>query len=226
MSDDCLARDLQPDGGEHRWYGLYPALVSDIVDPLARGRVQVVFPGFGAAGKAMRAWATLLSPYAGDDQGMCVLPEVDTQVVVGFEAGDPRRPYIVGACWNGKASPPAPADAANNLRTIKTRSGSRLEFDDTRGAARITLTTAAGHQLVLDEAAQEVSLGHANGLTIRMSASGTLEISALATVELTAPMVQVKAAMATFDGVVQCTNLIATAGVVSPSYSPGVGNLL
>ena len=221
MTDDTLARDLQPDGGDHRWYGLYPALVSDLVDPLGRGRIQVVFPGFGEAGKAMRAWATLLSAYAGDDQGLCILPEVDTQVVVGFEAGDPRRPYIVGACWNGQAKPPVAADAANNLRVIKTRSGSQLEFDDTRGAARITLTTGAGHRLVLDEGTQEVSLGHANGMTLRLSAAGALEISALSKVEITAPMVQVKTPVAMFDGIVTCTNLIASAGVVSPSYSPG-----
>ena len=60
----------------------------------------------------MRAWATLLTPYADDEQGFEVLPEVDTQVVVAFEAGDLRRPYIVGSCWNGKETLPEAPDGA------------------------------------------------------------------------------------------------------------------
>ena len=37
---------------------------------------------------AAAAWATLVSPYADHDQGLLILPEVDSVVVVGFEAGD------------------------------------------------------------------------------------------------------------------------------------------
>lgn len=226
MSDDVLSQALPPDGGQHRYFGLYPALVTDLVDPYGRGRIQVQFPGFGDMGKAMRAWATLLTPYADDNQGLCVLPEVDTQVVVGFEAGDPRRPYIVGACWNGKEKPPISADAANNLRVLRTRSGSRLEFDDTTGAAKVTLTTSGGHRLVLDEGSQEVTLSHQNGVTIRLTLAGALEITANTSVDITAPTVKVHAAATTFDGIVTCTNLIASVGVVAPTYTPGAGNLL
>jgi uncharacterized protein involved in type VI secretion and phage assembly len=226
MSDDVLSQALPPDGGRHRYFGLYPALVTDLVDPQGCGRVQVLFPGFGDAGKAMRAWATLVTPYADDDQGLCIFPEVDSQVVVGFEAGDPRRPYIVGACWNGKEKPPIAAAAANNLRVIKTRSGSQLEFDDSIGAAKVTLTTAGGHRLVLDEGTQEVTLAHQNGVTIRLTVAGALEITANTSVDITAPTVKVHAAVTSFDGIITCTNLIASAGVVSPIYTPGAGNLL
>ena len=61
----------------------------------------------------------------------CCLPS--TPVVVAFEAGDFRRPYIVGSAWNGKESLPESPESANNKRLIKTRSGSLLEFDDTPG---------------------------------------------------------------------------------------------
>ena len=87
---------------DRSYFGLYPALVADIVDPEHLGRVQVRFPWLGEAGQDVRAWATLLSPYADNDQGLLALPEVDSQVVVGFEAGNLRRPYVVGACWNGR----------------------------------------------------------------------------------------------------------------------------
>jgi len=48
-----------------------------------------------------------------------------------FEAGVLTRPYIIGACWNGREKLPQDPEQANNKRLIKTRSGSLLEFDDT-----------------------------------------------------------------------------------------------
>lgn len=220
MSEFTLPRD----GEGARWFGLYPALVSDLVDPDGRGRIKVKFPSFGGDGSTVTAWATLLSPYADKDQGLEILPEVDSQVVVGFEAGDPHRPYIVGACWNGKASLPEDAQSANNLRTLKTRSGSMLQFDDTQGAAKVTIKMESGHQLVLDDAAQSITVTHSNGCKIEMNIAGQVSITANSTVEVTASTVNVHAPMVMCDGVVQCQTLI-TNSVVSPSYTPGAGNI-
>lgn len=225
MTAQGLDPRLPPDGHGPHWYGLYPAVVTDIVDPDRKGRVQLRFPFLGQAGEAVRAWATLLSPYADDDQGLHILPEVDSQVVVGFEAGDPSRPYIVGACWNGRTAQPELPEAANNLRTLKTRSGSVLQFDDTRGAAKVTVSMASGHRLVMDDAAQEVSLTHSNGCTIVINIAGQVSITANSTVEVNASAVNLHAPVVVADGVVQCQTLIAQAGVISPSYTPGAGNI-
>lgn len=220
-----MMADFQPDGDALRYFGVYPALVTDIVDPENLGRIEVKLPWLGADGDTVRAWATLLSPYADDDQGFEVLPAVDTQVVIAFEAGDLRRPYILGSAWNGRESMPESPAAPNNKRLIKTRAGSLLEFDDTEGAPRVTLSMRSGHKLVLDDAASEVQLTHANGSIIKFNAGGQIEIQANATVEVTAAAVNVHAATSTFDGIINCTTLIASAGVVSPSYTPGAGNI-
>jgi uncharacterized protein involved in type VI secretion and phage assembly len=145
--------------------------------------------------------------------------------VVAFEAGDLGRPYIVGACWNGREALPEPPAAPNNIRLLKTRSGSKLEFDDTDGAAKVTLSMQSGHLLVLDDAAQQVQLKHANGCLITMNAAGQVSITANATVEITAAALNVHAPTATFDGLINCTTVICSAGVVSPSYTPGAGNI-
>lgn len=213
-----------PDGDAARHFGLYPAIVTDIVDPSSLGRVQLKFPWLGKDGESVRAWATLLTPYADDDQGFLVLPAVDTQVVVGFEAGDLRRPYIVGSCWNGKEKLPESPAAPNNKRLIKTRSGSMLEFDDTDGAAKVTVSMKSGHKVVLDDAAQEVTVAHSNGCTVTMNAGGQVSITANSTVEVNASAVNVHAPMATFDGMVSCTTIMCSVGVVSPSYTQGAGN--
>jgi uncharacterized protein involved in type VI secretion and phage assembly len=217
--------DFRPEGSGPLYFGLYPAIVTDIVDPDSLGRIQVKFLSLGEDGDAVRAWATLLTPYADDSQGFEFLPAVDTQIVVAFEAGNPRRPYIVGSCWNGRESLPEAPAAANNKRLIKTRAGSLLEFDDTDGAAKITISMSSGHQLVLDDGAKEVILKHANGCVITFNAGGQIEVQANATVEITASAVNVHAATATFDGMVNCTTLNASVGVISPSYTPGAGNI-
>lgn len=211
--------------GPGGFFGLYPALVTDIVDPRSLGRIEVKFPWLGTEGGEVRAWATLLTPYADDQQGWEFLPAVDTQVVVGFEAGDLRRPYIVGSAWNGREALPEDPVAANDKRLIKTRSGSLLEFDDREGAAKVTLSMRSGHKLVMDDAAQEVKLTHSNGCTITMDAAGNVKITANLNVDVTASVMNVHAGVANFDGVVNCTTLVASAGVVSPSYTPGAGNV-
>ena len=43
---------------------------------------------------------------------------------------------------------------------------------------------------------------------------------------MTAPLVNVNAPMSTFTGVVKCQTLITDAFVISPAYTPGVGNIL
>jgi uncharacterized protein involved in type VI secretion and phage assembly len=220
-----MIEDFRPDGDAARYFGVYPAIVTNIVDDKSLGRIEVKFPTLGADGDSVRAWATLLTPYADDNQGYEMLPSVDTQVVVAFEAGDPRRPYIVGSAWNGKESLPEAPEAANNKRLIKTRSGSLLEFDDTDGAAKITVKTSSGHELLLDDGGTQVTLTHANGCVITFNAGGQIQITANATVEVTASAVNVHAATATFDGMVNCTTLTASVGVISPSYTPGAGNI-
>jgi uncharacterized protein involved in type VI secretion and phage assembly len=214
------------DGWAGRYFGVYPAIVTDIVDPDGLGRVQVRFPWLGEqADGDVRAWATLVSPYADDDQGYEVLPAVDTQVLVAFEAGSLRRPYVLGSTWNGvEAMPESPA-APNDKRLMKSRAGSLLEFDDTQGAAKVTVSMRSGHKVVLDDAAQQVQVVHANGCSITMNVAGQVQILANSTVEITAAALNVHAAMATFDGMINCTSVICSAGVVSPSYTPGAGNV-
>jgi uncharacterized protein involved in type VI secretion and phage assembly len=216
--------DFRPDGDALRYFGVYPAIVTDILDPDSLGRIEVKFPWLGGDGKDARAWATLLTPYADDDQGFEVLPAKDTEVVVAFEAGDLCRPYIIGSCWNGKEALPASPESANNKRLIKTRSGSLLEFDDTQGRSKVTLSMASGHELVLDDSTQQVKLTHSNGCVITFTASGQIQLRANSTVEVQAAAVNVHAPMATFDGIVKCSTLITNA-VVSSSYTPGAGNV-
>jgi uncharacterized protein involved in type VI secretion and phage assembly len=213
------------DGSAPGYFGVYPAIVTDIVDPETLGRVEVRLPWLGQDGdREVRAWATLCSPYADGDQGLLALPEVGSQVVVAFEAGNLRRPYVIGATWNGQEALPHAAEQANNIRLLRTREDSRLEFDDTQGAAKVKVTMASGHEVVLDDAAQEVTVKHALGCTIRLTATA-VEVQANVSMDVTAPMVKVDAPISTFSGIVKVGTLIAEQMVISPAYTPGAGNI-
>jgi uncharacterized protein involved in type VI secretion and phage assembly len=214
-----------PDGEAPRHFGVFPAIVTDIVDPERLGRIQVKFPWLGTDGEAVRAWATLLTPYADDDQGFEALPAVDTQVIVAFEAGNLRRPYILGSAWNGVEAMPEAPDTPNNKRLIKTRSGSLLEFDDTEGSPKVTISMRSGHKVVLDDGAQEVRIQHANGCTIKFDSGGNITVTAMSGMTINAPSgLTVNAPSSTFSGSVTCQPLTATS-VTSPLYSQGAGNI-
>jgi len=221
-----MALHTPVDGAAPGYFGVYPAVVTNLVDPDRLGRIEVRFPWLGVSGDHdVRSWATLCSPYADGDQGLQILPEKESQVVVAFEAGNLRRPYIVGCTWNGTAPLPTPATRSNNLRVLKTRAGSRLEFDDGTNP-KVTVKTPKGHRVVLDDTGTgTVTVQISGGASIKVTAT-SVEIQATATVSVKAAKFDVTAPISTFSGIVQCEVLNATSAVASPVYSPGVCNLL
>jgi uncharacterized protein involved in type VI secretion and phage assembly len=214
-------------------HGVHVGIVRDVQDPNGQGRVQVEIPTLGSGGSGARAWARIATLMAGNDRGTWFIPEVDDEVLLAFEAGNPSRPFVIGALWNGVDLPPETMDAQNNIRSITSRSGHRLLLDDTSGAEKVEIETQGGHKFTLDDASGgTVTLKHTNGVTLKMDSVGNVEITANVKVTINAPaqlsvsagMVQVDAGMSRFSGVVQCDTLI-TNSVISASYTPGAGNV-
>lgn len=213
----------QPAG---RLFGVYPGVVVDVQDPDGQGRVKVRLPWVGEDdGAQATAWARLATLMAGADRGTWFVPAVDDEVLVAFVAGDPRHPVVTGALWNGRDTPPETMDAENTRRTIQTRTGHVLRFDEAAGGGRVEILTAGGHRVVLDDAAGgTVTVTHAGGATIEMDAAGSIHLTANLKVSVTASLVTVDAPMSRFSGVVQADTVITNA-VVSASYTPGAGNV-
>ncbi len=89
--------------GSPPYPGLARALVVDIRDPEAAGRIKVKFPW---SPHDVEAWARVSLPLGGNRTGLWALPEIGDEVVVGFEHGDVRAPVVIGSLWNGEAPPP------------------------------------------------------------------------------------------------------------------------
>ena len=80
------------------------------------GRIHVREVGDQSGKPGLAYFARLLTPFAGNGRGIAFLPEIGDEVVVGFEEGDPERPYVVGAVWNGKDVCPVPTPSASSRR--------------------------------------------------------------------------------------------------------------
>lgn len=79
--------------------GLYRAVVTAAADPRQSGRVKVKIP---AVLGQEDVWAGLLV----QGRHASFVPEPDDEVLVAFEAGDPRRPVVIGTLWDGSDPPP------------------------------------------------------------------------------------------------------------------------
>lgn len=126
-----------------RYFGKYRGLVQDVDDPENMGRIVAQVPE--VYGPEDSPWALPSVPFAGQNHGFVVLPEVGDGVWIEFEAGDPSRPIWTG-CWWARGEMPASAGT-------KTR----------------VLVTTAGHQLILDDKESKVQLLHSGGAEITLT---------------------------------------------------------
>jgi len=91
------------------------------------GRVRVTFEW----GDAESPWLRMITPHAGKDRGFYFVPEVGDEVLVGFELGRDRSPYVIGSLYNGKNAQPDQFSDKDDIKIIRTRSGNEVIFDDT-----------------------------------------------------------------------------------------------
>ena len=147
-------------------YGVVVGIVTDNQDPEQLGRVKVKLPWL--ADEAESNWARVATLMAGNERGVFYLPEVDDEVLLAFEHGDLRAPFVVGALWNGKDKPPLTnANGENNQRLIKSRSGLTILLDDSAGAEKIEIADKEGKQkVVIDMAGKKIVITSGGDLDI------------------------------------------------------------
>lgn len=223
-----------PSGLGGRWYGVYPALVSDIKDPDGLGRVKVTLPWSpDTAGSHYETWARVATLMGGNNRGSWFIPDVNDEVLIVFEGGDARRPYVLGGLWNGTDAPPESMDGAgnNDRKVLRSRNGVKITLDDQDGQEKLILETPGGQKITMQDGPGSIDVVDSNGNSVKLEASGitvnasaNVTINAGAQVSVSAGMVNVTAGMSQFSGVVQCDTLI-TNTVISATYTPGAGNI-
>lgn len=187
-----LISEQAADHGRSRITGVVIGIVTNNSDVGGLGRVKVKFPWLSGADESF--WARVAAPMAGNNRGAYFLPEVDDEVLVMFEHGDVRFPYVIGSLWNGKDQAPADnGDGKNNLRVIKSRSGHLIKLNDTAGQETIEIVDASGNnRIVIDTAQDTITITAGKDLVLaapqgklRMAAQ-TIEIESSADAKLAA----------------------------------------
>lgn len=214
------------------FHGGYLAEVIALDDPESLSRVQVRLLNFdGVAGQDGPIWARVAAPFAGNNRGAFLLPDVGDEVVVLFVNGDPRMPVIVGGLWNGSSTPPETISGGQNRRkVIRSKNGVKITLDDQNGQEQFIVETPGAQKITLKDGPGSIVIEDSNGNSVKLETAGlTLTTSAKATVnastvEISAGMVTVNAGLSKFSGVVQADTVISNS-VVSASYTPGAGNI-
>ncbi|MES0199833.1 phage baseplate assembly protein V [Mesorhizobium sp. M0011] len=170
--------------------GVAVAIVRQNQDDSGQGRVRVTYPWHAQPRNSY--WARVASPMAGKNRGTFFIPEVDDEVLVAFERGDVRFPYVLGSLWNGvDKSPASNSDGKNDIRMIKTRKGHKLTFDDgSKGLIRLELND--GKKLELDDDGIKLDDGKGNKLVIETK-GGSISIESKVSLSLKAPKIEIAA---------------------------------
>lgn len=123
----------------HAGKGVQVGIVKKNKDDQKMHRVLVEFPVLSSSRKTESYWCRIITPMAGKDRGLVMIPDIGTEVVVVFSAKT-SSPYIIGAVYNGKDDKPdnyANEDRKNNLRVFWSRNDHLIIFDDTKGAEKV-----------------------------------------------------------------------------------------
>ena len=146
-------------------------------DPDKKGRVQIQTQWQILAGLNSN-WIRVMTPDAGvsdkvgANRGSVFIPEAGDQVMVGFRYGDPSRPFVMGSMFNGMTG--IGGDSNNKIKSITTRSGSTITFDDDEGDGMIVISDPSGNVVVMDGAG---GISMTAPKTISISAGESISIS-------------------------------------------------
>ena len=127
--------------------GLHRAIVEDNNDPQKLGRVKVKTAWFP---QVPSIWLRVVSPYAGNNYGWYVLPEIGDEVLVGYLHGDFQQQVILGSFYHKDAAPSDEWTNDNNeIKVFHTMAGNIIKLTDTAGEEEITISTVGEQNSVV-----------------------------------------------------------------------------
>lgn len=172
---DVIA-DTRQSNDQAEWAarGLVLGKVTNVDDEQGLGRVRVKFPTLNDDDES--SWARIVGAGAGPDRGLQVAPEVGDEVVLGFQHGDTRDPYILGGVWSRDVTAPiASADLVDQkevqVRRWTSRLGHSISLHDGDKAADQAIIVALGDsKTVLRIGADGIELSTPNPITVTSDA--------------------------------------------------------
>ena len=138
-----------------RFHGKYLGVVVDNDDPLVLSRLKVTVPE--VFGGETAGWFLPCSPYAGDAVGFVAVPPLGSVVFVEWPAGDTTRVGIwSGGIWTQGSGVNG---AGPDVILLVTPGGHRIELADTAGSESISITSASGASVTMDQSGLTLAFG-------------------------------------------------------------------
>ena len=150
------------------------ATVKENNDDKGQGRVKVAFD-WQKNGKTTN-WIRVQTPNAGvsgavsKNRGWVFVPEVGDQVMVSYEHGNPDRPYVTGSVFHSGSG--KGGDKDNKVKSIITRSGNAIVFDDETGS--IVITDQTGKQLIILDGTDAITVMAKKSITLTNEAESVI----------------------------------------------------
>ncbi|HVH64959.1 MAG TPA: VgrG-related protein [Candidatus Acidoferrum sp.] len=166
--------------------GVVVALVTDNNDPNNGARVKLKFPWLDDSYES--DWARLAQLGAGPNSGALWIPEVNDEVLVAFEHGDIRRPYVVGQLYNGKDTPNLGSGLFDNgkvkRRGFISRKGHKLLFFDDDSKKGIAIISDDGKfEISLNETSKEIHIKSGGKVMVKSDQDMNFESGANLTIK-------------------------------------------
>ncbi len=177
--------------------GLVIGIVTDNQDPEGYGRVKVKYPWLSS--EHASDWARVVAPGGGAQRGIEFLPEVNDEVLVGFEMGDIQYPYVLGGLWNGEDALPKQVTSGGKVqqRIICSRSGHMITLDDSDEGGGITIEDKNGNKVMLDSGSNKLTITVQGDIGLK--AQGNLTLEAQGQVQIKGMGVKMDGGPATVD---------------------------
>ena len=122
------------------------------IDKAGRYRVSMLFDRETRESGFESLWVRQSRPYAGDTYGLHLPLLAGTEVAIGFEDGNPDRPYIAGVLHD--SAHPDPVTIRNYRRNVlRTPANNKIRLEDARGKEHIKVSTEYGGK-------SQLNLGH------------------------------------------------------------------
>ncbi|MTD39412.1 type VI secretion system tip protein VgrG [Erwinia sp. CPCC 100877] len=122
------------------------------IDRDGRYRVSMLFDRDNWETGFESLWVRQSRPYAGDTYGLHLPLLAGTEVAIGFEDGNPDRPYIAGVLHD--SAHPDHVTIQNYRRNVlRTPANNKIRLDDSRGQEHIKVSTEYGGK-------SQLNLGH------------------------------------------------------------------
>lgn len=132
------------------WDAMHPGMV----------KVNILIEG----GKESESdWMPVASPYAANECGAFMIPEVGSMVVIGYINDNSVSPVVIGSIWNksgkGKSGLPKDcADAKNSVKVFCTAKKQMIKFDESPDSQSIEIVSGKKLKVLLDDKNEKIQV--------------------------------------------------------------------